>query len=128
MANEITVNVSLQVSKGYLGHSQVPGSISVDMAGSKAAGGAQAAATGNGVAIDVGTLTSTTQGYAYFRNTSSSAGENIIIGTGTTSFVGFVELKPSETAVLRLCSTNATTITFKSTSGTPVLQYWIAEI
>ena len=126
MANEITVNVSLQVTKGSLQYSQIPGSISVTMTGVVAAGGTQTTATGSGVAISVPSLTTTTQGYAYFRNTSTVG--NIRIGTGTTTFVPFMELLPGETAVLRLCSSTATTVTCNATTGTPVLQYWIAAL
>jgi hypothetical protein len=128
MANEIQVTLVLQVTKGLLQYSQIPGTALFDMTGTKSAGGAQAAATGNGVAIDLNTLTATTVGYAYFRNTSSTAGENIQIGTGTTSFVPFMELKPREMAVLRINSSGSGTVpTFRSLAGTPVLQYWIAE-
>ena len=128
MANEIQVTLALQVTKGLLQYSQIPGTALFDMTGTKSAGGAQAAATGNGVAIDLNTLTATTVGYAYFRNTSSTAGENIQIGTGTTSFVPFMELKPREMAVLRINSSGSGTVpTFRSLAGTPVLQYWIAE-
>lgn len=128
MANEIQVTVILQVTKGLLQYSQIPGTALFDMTGTKSAGGAQAAATGNGVAIDLNTLTGTTVGYAYFRNTSSTAGENIQIGTGTTSFTPFMELKPREIAVLRINSSGSGTVpTFRSLAGTPVLQYWIAE-
>ena len=126
MANEITVNVSLQVTKGSLQHSQIPGSISVTMTGVTAAGGTHTTATGDGVAISVPSLTTTTKGYAYFRNTSTVG--NIRIGTGTTTFVPFMELLPGETAVLRLCSSTATTVTCNATTGTPVLQYWIAAL
>lgn len=128
MANEIQLTVAMQVTKGLLQYSQVPGTSLFDMAGTKSAGGAQTAATGNGVAIDIGTLTATTLGYAYFRNTSSVAGEVILIGTGTSSFVPFLELQPREFAVFRFNSTGSgVTPTFKSSAGTPTLQYWIAE-
>lgn len=128
MANEIQLTVAMQVTKGLLQYSQIPGTSLFDMSGTKSAGGAQTAATGNGVAIDLGTLTVTTLGYAYFRNTSSTAGEVILIGTGTSSFVPFIELGPREFCVFRFNSTGSgVTPTFKSSAGTPTLQYWIAE-
>lgn len=128
MASEIQLSVVMQVTKGLLQYSQVPGTGLFDMTGTKSAGGAQTAATGNGIAIDIGTLSVTTLGYAYFRNTSSTAGEVILIGTGTTSFVPFLELQPREFAVFRFNSTGSgVTPTFKSSAGTPTLQYWIAE-
>lgn len=127
MANEITVNVSLQLTKGSLQYSQIPGSISVTMTGVIAAGGTQTTATGNGVALVLpAAFTTTNLGYAYFRNTSTVG--NIRIGTGTSSFVPFMELLPGETSVLRLCSSTATTVTCNATTGTPVLQYWIAAL
>lgn len=125
MANEIQVNVSLIVNKGSLQYSQVPGSLLFDMTGTTSAGGA-AAATTTAAAIDINTLTATTVGYAYFRNTDAT--NTILVGTGTSgSFVQFLELRPREVAVLRLASNGSgTTPTMKSTAGTPVLQYWIA--
>lgn len=128
MANEIQVTVQLAVTKGLLQYSQTVGTQLYDMTGSTSSGGAQAASNAaTAVAIDLNTLTGTTVGYAYFRNTSSTAGESILIGTGTTSFTPFMELKPREIAVLRINSSGAGTVpTFRSLAGTPVLQYWIA--
>jgi len=127
MANEIQVTVQLAVTKGLLQYSQTVGTQLYDMTGSTSSGGAQASSVTAG-AIDLNTLTATTVGYAYFRNTSSTAGESILIGTGTGgSFVPFMELKPREIAVLRINSSGAGTVpTFRSLAGTPVLQYWIA--
>lgn len=126
MANEIQVTVALQVTKGLLQYSQIPGTVLFDMSGTTSSAGAQAAST-SAAAIDINTLTATTVGWAYFRNTSSTAGESILIGTGTGSFVPFMELKPREVAVLRLNSSGTGTVpTFRSLAGTPVLQYWIA--
>lgn len=127
MANEISVTVVLSVNKGLLSYTQNPGTMLFDMSGTRAAGGAQQAATGNGVAIDLGTLGSTDGGWMYLRNTSSVTGEIIQVGTGTTSFAPFIELRPREVAVFRLNGQSGTTPTFRSLAGTPVLQYWIAE-
>jgi hypothetical protein len=129
MANEIQITTVMQVNKGLLSYSQIPGTALFDMTGTKSAGGAQAAAITNGVAIDLNTLTGTTVGYAYFRNTSTTVGENIQIGTGLLLlFVPFMELKPREMAILRINSSGSGTVpTFRSLTGTPVLQYWIAE-
>jgi hypothetical protein len=127
MANEIQVTVALQVTKGLLQHSQVPGTLLFDMTGTGAAGGA-VAATGTATALDLAPLTSSNLGYAYFRNTSSTAGQTILIGTGTGgSFVPVIELRPREVAILRVNSTSATTLTIQSSAGTPTLQYWIAQ-
>lgn len=129
MANEIQVTLVLQVTKGLLQYSQIPGTALFDMTGTRSAGGAQTASNAaTAVAIDINTMTGTSVGYAYFRNTSSTAGESILIGTGTTSFTPFMELKPREMAVLRINSSGSGTVpTFRSLAGTPVLQYWIAE-
>jgi hypothetical protein len=128
MANEIQITAVMQVNKGLLSYSQIPGTALFDMTGTKSSGGAQAAAITTGVAINLNNLTATTVGYAYFRNTSSTVGENIQIGTGTTTFVPFMELKPREMAILRISSSGSGTVpTFRSLTGTPVLQYWIAE-
>jgi hypothetical protein len=129
MANEIQINVALQLTKGLLQYSQNPGSVLFDMAGTRAAGGAQTASvSATAVAIDIGLLSATTVGWAYFRNTSSTVGESILIGTGTGTFVPFMQLKPREVALLRISSdTSGVTPTFRSIAGTPVLQYWIAE-
>jgi len=129
MANEIQVTTVLQVTKGLLAYSQIPGTALFDMSGTRSAGGAQAASvSATAVAIDLTTLPVTTVGWAYFRNTSATAGESILIGTGTTSFTPFMELKPREMAVLRINSSGSGTVpTFRSLLGSPVLQYWIAE-
>jgi hypothetical protein len=129
MANEIQITTVMQVNKGLLSYSQIPGTALFDMTGTKSSGGAQAASvSATAVAIDLNTLTATTVGYSYFRNTSSTVGESILIGTGTGTFVPFMELKPREMAVLRINSSGSGTVpTFRSLLGTPVLQYWIAE-
>lgn len=127
MANELALSLSLRLTKGYLAHSETPEAITVDMTGSVVAGGSIASTT-TAVAVPIGTLTSTTQNYAYFRNTAVTGTDNILLGTGTGgSFVPLIELKFKEYAMFRICSSIATTITFKSTAGTPVLQYWIAS-
>ena len=126
MANELALSLSLRLTKGYLIHSETPEAIAVDMTGSVIAGGSIASSTTAAV-VPIGTLTSTTQNYAYFRNTAVTGTDNILLGTGTSPFVPLIELKFKEYAMFRICSSTATTITFKSTTGTPVLQYWIAS-
>jgi hypothetical protein len=129
MANEISVNVSMQVAKGYLQHQQVPGTISVTMTGTKCAGGAQALSTSD-EPIDLNELSASTVGWSYFRNTSTVTGEDIAIGIfqGGT-FYPLVGLKPGEVAMFRLNTDVATAQApyAKAAAGTPVLQYWIAE-
>jgi hypothetical protein len=127
MANEIQVTVALQVTKGLLQHSQVPGTLLFDMSGTGAAGGAVSATT-TATALDLAPLVATNLGYSYFRNTSSTGGETIQIGTGTGGgFVAVVELRPREVALFRVNSVASTVLTIKSGAGTPTLQYWIAQ-
>jgi hypothetical protein len=132
MANEIQVTVAMQVNKGYLQHSQVPGTQLYTMTGTKCDGGAQTVTTSH-VALNIGSLSSSTVGWAYFRNTSTTNGEDIAIGVLVSStFYPLVGLKPGEVALFRLNTDVATAQTpyVKAAAGTassPVLQYWIAE-
>lgn len=131
MANEIQVNVALMVNKSRLQYTQTPGSLLFDMAGTKSVGGAVAVSTtAAGTALALGDLSASTVGYAYFRNTSSTAAEHIAIGVQVSgTFYPLVGLRAGEVAVFRLNTDLATaqTVYVKSASGTPVLQYWIAE-
>lgn len=96
------------------------------MAGTTSAGGTQLTSATT-AAIQLNGLVSTTLGWAYFRNTSTVG--VIQIGSGvSTSFVPFMQLSPGEFSLVRLnCQTSAVVPTVKAFSGTPVLQYWIAE-
>lgn len=128
MANEITISAFINVLKGNLSYAQNQGSIQFDMSGSRAVGGtATASSLATAVALPLSTVPNTALGWVYMKNTSSVAGEDIQIGTGTSSFVPLLMLKPREIAVFRFNSSAATTPTFRSTSGSPILQYWIAE-
>lgn len=117
MADEITVNLQISARKGYLSFSEKTGNFLVTMNGTTGAGGIQTIGTSGELlgVTDVGTA-----GYAYFRNTSTTT--NVDIGTGTTSFVAFLKLKPGESAVCRL-GTNAPSA--KAASSTVDLQYFI---
>jgi hypothetical protein len=129
MANEIQVTVAMQVNKGYLQHSQIPGTQLYNMTGTKCDGGAQVVTTAHG-ALVIGSLTSSTVGWGYFRNTSVTSGEDIAIGVQVSStFYPLVGLKPGEVALLRLNTDVATAQTpyVKSAAGSPILHYWIAE-
>jgi hypothetical protein len=129
MANEISITMVMSVTKGLLANTQNPGTQLFDMSGTRAAGGAQAASnSATAVAIDLGTLASTDCGWMYLRNTSVTGSEVILVGTGTSSFTPFIELRPKEVALFRLNGTaGALAPTFRSVTGSPVLQYWIAE-
>lgn len=126
MANEITISAFINVLKGNLSYTQNQGSIQFDMSGSRAVGGT-ATSSGTAVALPLSTVPDTALGWVYMKNTSSVAGEDIQIGTGTGTFVPLLMLKPREIAVFRFNSSAATTPTFRSTSGSPILQYWIVE-
>ena len=118
MANEITLNLKMSVVKTYLDHEENPGTLSVNMSGSNAAGGSQSITT-TAAAIGVGSVT--TAGYSYFRNLGPT--NYLEIGTGTgTNFVAFMKLKAGEAAIARL-GTNAPTA--KANTATIDLQYYI---
>lgn len=118
MANEITLNLSLKVSKSYLQHSETPGTITVDLSGTNATGGSQNIGTAAEAIVmnDVATA-----GYAFFRNLGPT--NYVELGTGTgTSFAAFAKLKAGEPAVIRL-GTSAPTA--KANSAAIDLQYFI---
>lgn len=119
MANEITLNLKLQVLKGSLAHLENPGAISVDLSGSTATGGSQTiASSAGGTALNMGSVSSA--GYAYFRNIDSAI--TIEIGTNTGTFAAFAKLKAGEAAIIRL-GTNAPYA--KAASSSANLQYFI---
>ena len=117
MANEITLNLKLQVLKGSLAHLENPGAISVDLSGSTAVGGVQTILT-SATVLSMNSVTS--PGYGFFRNTSST--NFVEIGTGTSPFVPFAKLKAGEAAIMRL---STTTPTAKADSSSVGLQYFI---
>ncbi|NDF13614.1 MAG: hypothetical protein EB060_12480 [Proteobacteria bacterium] len=118
MASEITINCKFQVVKGSLVHREDPGSVSLDMSGTTATGGAQSITT-TAATLNMGSVS--TAGYAFFRNTDTS--NSIDIGTGTgASFAAFSRLKPGEFGIIRL-GTNAPTA--KAVASTVSLQYYI---
>ncbi len=119
MADEITVNLQISAKNGYLAFSEKTGNFLVTMNGTTGAGGIQTIGTSAELLVvtDVGTA-----GYAFFRNTSTTT--NVEIGTGTTSFVPFLRLKPGETSVCRL-GTNAPSAKSSSATVSVNLQYMI---
>jgi hypothetical protein len=118
MANEITLNLKIQVAKGDLIHVENPSTLSVDLTGTTAIGGA-ATITTTAAAITMGSVSSA--GYAYFRNTGPT--NFVEIGTGTGgSFVAFLKLKEGEAAICRL-GTN--TPTARANTASIALQYYI---
>lgn len=120
MAQEITVNLRMNVTKGYLSQKFEPGPILVDMSGTTATGGAQDIGT-TAETITMSDVTSA--GYAYFRNTDTT--NFVEIGTGTAgSFVAALKLKAGEVAVARL-GTNAPTA--RANTAAVKLQYYILQ-
>lgn len=117
MANEITLNLKMSALKGSLNHTENPGTLSVDLTGLTAIGGA-ATVTTTATALAMGSVTSA--GYAYFRNTGPT--NFVEIGTGTGSFVAFLKLKAGEAAICRL-STSAPTA--RANTASVQLQYYI---
>ena len=119
MANEITLNLKMQVSKGFIEYIQNPGALSVTMSGTTASGGSQTiASSAGGTALNMGSVSSA--GYAYFRNIDSAIA--IEIGTNTGTFAAFAKLKAGEAAIIRL-GTNAPYA--KAASSSANLQYFI---
>jgi len=117
MANEITLNLKIQVAKGDLIHVENPSTLSVDLTGTTAIGGA-ATITTTAAALTMGSVSSA--GYAYFRNTGPT--NFVEIGTGTSPFVPFIKLKAGEAAICRL-GTN--TPTARANTASIALQYYI---
>lgn len=117
MAREITVNLKISTLKGDLNHTENPGTLFVDLAGTTAVGGA-ATVTTTAAALAMGSVSSA--GYAYFKNTGPT--NFVEIGTGTAPFVPFLKLKAGEAAICRL-STSAPTA--RANTASVALQYYI---
>jgi len=117
MAREITVNLKISTLKGDLNHTENPGTLFVDLAGTTAVGGA-ATVTTTATALTMGSVSSA--GYAYFKNTGPT--NFVEIGTGTSPFVPFLKLKAGEAAICRL-STSAPTA--RANTASVALQYYI---
>jgi hypothetical protein len=117
MAREITVNLKISTLKGDLNHTENPGTLFVDLAGTTAVGGATTVTT-TAAALAMGSVSSA--GYAYFKNTGPT--NFVEIGTGTSPFVPFLKLKAGEAAICRL-STSAPTA--RANTASVALQYYI---
>jgi hypothetical protein len=103
MANEITLNVNMSVSKGTLRYTFAPPTASINFTGNAASGGVQ------NIGTNVETLALvdvTTRGMANFINLST--GTEVEIGsTDGTTFNRFGLLKSGEPAVMRLSAQGA---------------------
>lgn len=119
MANELTVNVSLNYSKGNDALRREPGAKLVTVSGTKRISSVQALST-SAEQITIGEVG--TAGYAYFRNLDAT--NNISLGLDSDAAPAFCTLKPGEFAVLRLASA---TLYAVAAAGTPSLAYDIFE-
>ena len=117
MAREITVNLKISTLKGDLNHTENPGTLFVDLAGTTAVGGA-ATVTTTAAALTMGSVSSA--GYAYFKNTGPT--NFVEIGTGTSPFVPFLKLKAGEAAICRLSTSSPTA---RANTASVALQYYI---
>lgn len=115
MANEISVTASLIINDGANYKVSIqPGAVQADMSAKAAAAGVITVGTAaEAVAMgDVGTA-----GWSHWRNLSSTTGEYVDIGGGSTSsFTPVIRLYPGEVALCPLAST--TVIARASTSQT----------
>lgn len=124
MANEITLQVNMSVSKGSLRYSFNPPTSNITLTGDAAAGGVQTISTTTEalLLIDV-----TTRGMANFVNLS--AGTEIELGTWDgTNFNAFQQLNAGEPAVLRLSASSGTSPVarvIEPTNGTAALQWQV---
>ena len=121
MANEITVNLKLSYSNGYLVGREDPGTLNVSQTTRLATGGAQTIAT-NLTAINMGSVA--TAGYAYFRNVSTANYIEIGAGAGT-AFQAFARLDFGEAMICKL-GTAAPQAKANTAAGT--LQYTILAL
>ena len=123
MANEITLNVNMSVSKGTLRYTFAPPTASINLTGNAAAGGVQNIST---TTTELELINVTTRGLANFVNLST--GTEVEVGSydGTT-FHSFGLLKAGEPAVLRLSANTGTSPVAKvvGTSGTANLQWQV---
>lgn len=122
MADEITVNVKLSVTKGTLVQRFEPGALSFDMTGSVASGGvASIPTTAAGTALNMGSVT--TAGWTYLRNTDANNYVEVGVQVAGT-FYPSVKLKAGEAGVVRL-GTNAPYA--RANTAAVNLQYFIFQ-
>lgn len=122
MANEITLNLKMQVEKSFLSHSENPGVLTVDMSGSNATGGVQAIGT-TAEALSVTDVA--TPGYAYFRNLGPTNYVELGTASGTVTFVTFAKLKAGEASIVRLGTTAP--LARANTAGVNLQYYILAD-
>ena len=128
MANEISLNVNMSVSKGALRYTFAPPPASITLLGNAAAGGVQnisTATTGTELILD----SVTTRGMANFLNLTTGTEVELGAYDGTT-FHPFGQLNAGEPAVLRLSAQAGTTKSpvarvIEPTNGTANVQWQV---
>jgi len=105
MANEISLNVNMSVSKGSLRYQFNPPPASINLTGNAASGGVQNISTTTEALLLVDV---TTRGMANFVNLST--GTSIEVGSFDGTFRPFGLLKAGEPAVMRLSAQAGTTL------------------
>lgn len=126
MANEIRLNLQLDVSSGSLKHSFRPGIINATMTSTAASGGIQSIGTAQELVSIGGDVA--TAGIAYFQNLHTANYVDIAAGnTSSTNY--FARLKAGEVAITRLQNTNLSALaqTSATTAAVPLLWYVFAE-
>jgi hypothetical protein len=121
MADEITVAGRISIKKGNLEQVFAPSTLLVDLASENAVGGNQVIGT-NPESLVYNSTDVAANGYAYFRNLSTSATITLNHATSTTAYTAFVRLEPGEFAIHRVASTS---IHAQASTTTAVLQYLI---
>lgn len=95
MANELTINVNLSLSKGNLRESVAPGALTYTVSGTKIVRAVQSIGTTD-EALGLGEISSL--GYLYIRNNDTT--NYVEVGVDGTNYV--VKLKAGEVALFRV--------------------------
>ena len=122
MANEITLNLSMSVSKGFLTASRAVQPLRVTMAGTRYSDNGQAIGFAAHEQVVIGADVGT-EGYAFFRNLDATNFVQIGVDVSGT-FYPFAKLKAGEAAVLRLATG---TIYAKADTASVDLAAWVLE-
>tara|TARA_R100001510_G_C7606802_1_gene171634 strand:- start:600 stop:1016 length:417 start_codon:yes stop_codon:yes gene_type:complete len=133
MADEIKMTAAITVLASNFNETINPGQISIDLPSgpvlASEAGLQTCATTAGGVDLKVGNVTSSNDGgIFFFRNTDTTASNNIEIGENIGgTFYAWLLLQPGEFATGRLSSRYpaAQALRCRSTQNAPVLQYRI---
>lgn len=121
MANEISLSVNVNVSKGSLRYQFAPPTANINLTGDAAAGAVQNISTTTEAlsVIDV-----TTAGISTFLNLTTGTKVHLGAMTGTT-FVPLIQLNAGEPSVTRLATTNPVAKVTFPTNGTANVQWQV---